>query len=357
MGARVGAYMRLGLLAVALLASAIPTCALAAGAPVRAHTHISVSASSKTAKISRKLTITGRLISASGRPLANRKLVFERRWGTSKVWTLLARGTTNSTGRMSCKVQPPVTAYYRFRFAGSHAERPASAIQKILGHHYRIRFQDEFTGSAVNTAVWTPSLRWGDTSANLLSVFSPDALEVTRGTLVITASTSAPADDTAYPYVSGAISGFGADQFHFKYGYVETRAMIPRGMGLWPAVWMLPTESANGCEIDILEARGQLPCRNLMTVHWGTEQAGRSYEGDDLSTGYHTFAVDWSPTRVIWYRDGIERFRVDGRDKVPHDFMYLIANMQVGGWAGSPDDSTVVPAEFHVDYIRVYQHN
>jgi hypothetical protein len=35
--------------------------------------------------------------------------------------------------------------------------------------------------------------------------------------------------------------------------------------------------------------------------------------------------------------------------------MYLLANLSIGGWVGSPDVSTPLPAEFEIDYIRVWQ--
>ena len=52
----------------------------------------------------------------------------------------------------------------------------------------------------------------------------------------------------------------------------------------------------------------------------------------------------------------IERYRVTDRSKVPHVYMYPVANLQIGSWGGTPNSSTVFPARFYVDYIRVYQH-
>jgi beta-glucanase (GH16 family) len=57
---------------------------------------------------------------------------------------------------------------------------------------------------------------------------------------------------------------------------------------------------------------------------------------------------------VVWYFDGGEVYRV-GAD-LPHQPMYIIANLAVGGnWPGSPDETTVFPAYFDIDYIRVYR--
>lgn len=65
-----------------------------------------------------------------------------------------------------------------------------------------------------------------------------------------------------------------------RYGRVEVTAKIPRGNWLWPAIWMMPTDSVYGVwprsgEMDIMEARGNgvdYPGgRNVFysTLHWG----------------------------------------------------------------------------------------
>lgn len=65
-----------------------------------------------------------------------------------------------------------------------------------------------------------------------------------------------------------------------KYGRVEVVAKIPKGDWLWPAIWMMPTNSTYGVwpksgEIDIMEARGNTANysggRNVYysTLHWG----------------------------------------------------------------------------------------
>ncbi|MCL4156321.1 UNVERIFIED_CONTAM: hypothetical protein GTU68_065477, partial [Idotea baltica] len=47
----------------------------------------------------------------------------------------------------------------------------------------------------------------------------------------------------------------------WKYGRIEVRAKLPIGQGIWPAIWMLPTDDtyggwANSGEIDIMEYKG-----------------------------------------------------------------------------------------------------
>ena len=52
------------------------------------------------------------------------------------------------------------------------------------------------------------------------------------------------------------------------YGKFEISAKLPKGQGIWPAIWMIPTEDTYGSwaassEIDIVELIGQSPA----TIH------------------------------------------------------------------------------------------
>jgi beta-glucanase (GH16 family) len=111
-------------------------------------------------------------------------------------------------------------------------------------------------------------------------------------------------------------------------------------------------------EIDIFEAVGNPPSKVFFANRWGTEETkrsfGDSFTGPDLSTGFHTIAVEWERDRITWFIDGKEKFQsVDG---IPRQPMYMLIDLAVGGrLASSPDASTNLPASFDIDYIRVYQ--
>ena len=96
-----------------------------------------------------------------------------------------------------------------------------------------------------------------------------------------------------------------------------------------------------------------------MTHHYRDAQDkhqshGGNWIGPDFSAGFHEFAVEWSPRRIIWFVDGVERYRSE--KDVPKGNMYILLNLAVGGsWPGSPDAQTKFPAEMAVDYVRVYQ--
>ena len=165
---------------------------------------------------------------------------------------------------------------------------------------------------------------------------------------------------TGHEYCSGLVSSHAS--FAQEYGYFEIRAKVPAGQGLWPAFWLLPVTTEWPPEIDVFEILGDEPRTVHMHVHY-EDASGRHQDNgtafrspDDFSRDYHTFAVKWGPERIVWYVDGVERHRAEGKRASPNGRMYLIANLAVGGdWPGAPDETTAFPASFDIDYVRVYR--
>lgn len=225
---------------------------------------------------------------------------------------------------------------------------------------WELTFDDEFTGSTVDPTKWQKRYKWGEAQVNdELQAYVDDAFAFDGEVLdIVGQHSSGQYAGLTFDYRSGLI----ASLFHQQYGWFETRCKMPLGQGLWPAFWLLgETGSVGVNEIDILEYLGNDPYTVYMTVHWGTsytvghQSDGQPFTGPDFSADYHTFAVDWDADRIIWYVDGVERFRHTGID-VPQVEMYVIANLAIGGtWPGPPDATTVFPANYAIDYIRVYR--
>jgi beta-glucanase (GH16 family) len=153
------------------------------------------------------------------------------------------------------------------------------------------------------------------------------------------------------PYESGVVTT--QPSFSQRYGYFEARAKLPEGKGLWPALWMLPSDMSWPPEIDVMESIGD-PLTAYMSVHSKTD--GNFTQTVKLADrGFHTFAVSWDPKTLVWYVDGVEV----SRRPTPADMhkpMYFIANLAVGGnWPGAPDASTRFPADFVIQFIRAYR--
>lgn len=176
-------------------------------------------------------------------------------------------------------------------------------------------------------------------------------------------------------YTSGKI--WTRDKFSFTYGKVEVKAKLPIGQGIWPAIWMMPQDKAihgswPSCgEIDIMEIIGQEPNKIYGTIHYGlphTYFGGNiTLEEGTFGDDFHVFGIEWEEQEIRWYLDGklfhkeTKWFSKDreGNNQYPAPFnkdFYLILNFAVGGkWPGYPDETTLFPQEFRVDYVKVYQ--
>jgi beta-glucanase (GH16 family) len=158
-------------------------------------------------------------------------------------------------------------------------------------------------------------------------------------------------------YVSGHLNSF--PSFSQTYGYFEMSAKLPKGKGLWPAFWLLPTDRTWPPEIDVMEVLGHdtMTLQAHMHSNAGGKRVtkGKAIATPDLSAGFHTYGVDWQVDHITWYFDGREVFQVDTPPDL-HKPMYLLVNLAVGGnWPGSPNFMTPFPANYRIDYIRVYK--
>jgi beta-glucanase (GH16 family) len=234
----------------------------------------------------------------------------------------------------------------------------ANAAEKSDRPGWKLTFQDEFNGTALDPAKWTPADPWGNERNHELQAYVKDAFEVRDGVLHIKAERrEAFYDKKQRNYTSGMMSTH--DKLAQKYGRFEIRCRVPKGKGLWPAFWLLPEPLDWPPEIDVLEILGHQPNKVYMTHHFRDathdhHSHGGSWSGPDFSADFHEFAVEWSPQAIVWFVDGVERFRSE--DSIPHGKMYLLVNLAIGGnWPGSPNDKTPFPSTFDVDYVRVYE--
>ena len=152
-------------------------------------------------------------------------------------------------------------------------------------------------------------------------------------------------------------------------GRIDIRARLPKGKGIWPALWMLGTNIDQNpwpaCgELDIMEMVGNDPTKVFGTVHYNNNGYVKSDGFLKLSTGdfsdkFHVFSVLWDLDIIIWYVDNqpFKTFRRSPGSVYPfNNPFYFVLNVAVGGqWPGDPDGTTVFPQQMTVDYIRVFR--
>lgn len=206
---------------------------------------------------------------------------------------------------------------------------------------------------------WTKSTDWKNANDEL-QAYIADSVSVRDGVLAVTAKTT----DIKYGgklrhYTSGRLDTY--KKFDIKYGRFDIRFKVPKGKGLWPAFWMLPSSGSWPPEIDWMEICGDKPETLLVTNHYGIHKDGNHKEHSirwqttpDFAQEFHTITGIWNENEIVAYVDG--KKVSESREGVPHEKFYLILNLAVGGGLpGNPDETTVFPADYLIDYVRVYE--
>ncbi len=246
--------------------------------------------------------------------------------------------------------------------------------QSAFSQNWQIVWQDEFnyTG-APDAGKWGYDVGgggWGNGEAQYYTNNRRENARVENGNLVI----EARRDGSGAEYSSARLVSRGKGDW--TYGRIEIRAKIPVGQGLWPAIWMLPTDQSYGGwprsgEIDIMEsfALGGLKYdkveANIHTQAYnhtiGTNKGAPITGLSNIQDNYHTYRVTWTANYMVFDVDGREYFRFNnegGWEKWPYDKRFhLIMNIAVGGSLGTWIDPNIFPKRMEVDYVRVYQDN
>ena len=257
----------------------------------------------------------------------------------------------------------------------SSGEAAKAATPKLDG--YELLWSDEFDGDKLNEDIWSYDPHEPGWTNNELQEYttSTDNVFVKDGVLTLKAlKTDKNGKDY---YTSGKVKSQGKKDF--TYGKVTVSAKVPQGQGLWPAIWMMPTDEQHygqwpKCgEIDIMEVLGNDTKTAYGTVHYGEPHAQQQKDYKlvvgSFAEKFHEYSVEWEPGEMRWYIDGNEYLKVndwftavDGEDEKPYPApfdqpFFVQLNLAVGGdWPGNPDSTTNFDkAQFEIDYVRVYQ--
>ncbi len=257
---------------------------------------------------------------------------------------------------------------------GAATAAPSEPPNTLNFDDFQLVFNENFDDGVIDPEKWTTAFRWGpDLVVNNEEQYyvdiqnTPDfgynPFRMDSGSLAIGANLTPDnllADANDQTYLSGVLTT--ADRFEFTHGIAEIRALVPAGAGLLSQFWMLP-DVFEGLrpQTFIMEVRGNEPEAVFHSYKYQDENdvvqtsgALRS-EGTDFSADFHTYAVEWSPDELIYYIDGVEFQRFTSENIASQD-MYLILTLAIGGvFPGSPDDTTVFPAELIIDHVRVFQ--
>lgn len=237
-------------------------------------------------------------------------------------------------------------------------------------------WSDEFEAAGIDVGKW--EFQIGDGSAygipgwgnNELEYYRRENATIENGKLIITAKQEAFGGKN---YTSARMRTMLKGDW--TYGRFEIRAKLPYGKGIWPAIWMLPTDNAYGGwaasgEIDIMELVGHEPNKVHGTLHFGgtwpnNTSASLAYTlpSGKFADDFHVFRLEWRPGEMRWYMDNVlyhtrtQWHSAGGPFPAPfNQRFHLLLNVAVGGnWPGNPDATTTFPQRMEVDYVRVYR--
>ena len=214
-------------------------------------------------------------------------------------------------------------------------------------------FFDDFSGSELDRTKWNvqgtdfwvnnEQQVYVDSAATVFTVEDGDAQGV-ENALVLKAHYTPnfiKYKGNDFDFISGRINT--RDKVMFTYGTAAARMKLPGGAGYWPAFWALGGGAwPDTGEIDIMENVGEKDWIGV-ALH-GPGYSGETPlvnkfffpEGEDI-TGWHVYAVDWSPESLNFTVDGRLVYRVT-KPMVEHygqwsydNQKYLILNLALGG--------------------------
>ena len=239
-----------------------------------------------------------------------------------------------------------------------------------------IVWQDEFDGESLDINKWSHEVGGHGFGNNELQYYTDDSSNsfIDNGILHIRAKyepAGIGSPNNLRNFSSARLRTVGKGDW--QYGRIDVKAKIALGQGIWPAIWMLPSDWIYGGwpksgEIDIMEHVGHDEGRIHGSVHTesynhiiGTQRTNSKLI-ENVKTLFHLYSIEWSEQKIDFFIDDTLHFTF--KNDFTNDFrtwpfnerFHLLLNVAVGGnWPGPPNNTTVFPQDMEVDYVRVYE--
>ena len=275
------------------------------------------------------------------------------------------------------------------------------AVFMQAAEQWEIVWQDEFDGTALDMSKWSywknghpfDIKYYSNANGDLVDsggnkqkfYYLDENIKVENGNLVLTAKK----EENKYVNVENGTakidysgSALSTDKkYAVKYGKIEMRAKMPKGVGTFPAFWMWPAEyprkigeRAEG-EIDIAEAYGDSFNKVFGTLH--ILKKDMTYKSifhsnkkiknsSELTDNYNIYSIEWNEKEIKWLYNNKVYKKVtmnkvkritDRLEDDPFSKPYFII-LDVALQNKTGDDPATLkdfPTEMKIDYVRVYQ--
>jgi beta-glucanase (GH16 family) len=239
---------------------------------------------------------------------------------------------------------------------------------------------EEFNGTRLDPGTWTYDVGGSGFGNQELQYYTsrPENVKLENGSLVITGLRESY---EGKQFTSARLKGHG--RFGFRYGRIDARIKIPNlANGLWPAFWLLGDNIGQSAwpkcgEVDILEMghrdailAGLVNRQVFAAAHWDYNGSYANYglnttSSVNLNQDYHTYRLNWTPTMLTAYLDGVAFWAMDisaiAQNSLEefHRVMFPVINLAVGGinFVQITDPAQITapfPARLEVDWVRIY---
>ncbi len=206
---------------------------------------------------------------------------------------------------------------------------------------WELVYQDDFTGSAVNTSDW---YIYNGPGHNSNGYRRPEAFTVENGLLVVTAQ-----------MINGSlVSGGMANKNNYTYGKFEFRvrtepdpSSATNGVVLtWPQSEKWPIDGEN----DMYETSTSATRKPFHTyIHYGANNNQYQFAHDEDGTQWHIIAMEWTETSIKIYRDGNMVYNLTDTNaiaKVPHHLCIQLDAFKT---------SMTGVVKMYVDWVKIYR--
>ncbi|GMN06509.1 hypothetical protein MTsPCn5_18980 [Croceitalea sp. MTPC5] len=258
---------------------------------------------------------------------------------------------------------------------------PTLEQQRSLNQNrqWNLVWEEEFETDLSDWNVWQSGA-----FNNEIQYYRPEQLQINDGILTISiqrekiigASNPFDASPKEFEYVSGRIetkttygpsNADGESEYRFM-----AHIKMPPGNGMWPAFWSYGSPWPTKGEIDIIEARGNLPMEFSSNIFYGaepnipltnSENIVVEHEVDvDITADFHTYELIWTANSLEIKFDGatLHKYTADPTNFISSLFgqkQQLVLNTAVGGFffPDSPSTTYVDTSNMQVDWVRVYK--
>ena len=276
-------------------------------------------------------------------------------------------------GGSTYAVQVAVTEFKKMLEKGSLTDadsKTGTYSATVAGYdsssYYTLKWGDDFDGDSLDLTKWsfpTDAREDGNMLNDDSTVYLRDEKIVMLG---------GQRNDGTYYHCSGIQS---VNNMSFNFGYLEMRAKIPDGKGVYTSFW----SNGGGLEIDIFESLGMAKTQRANIHYWKSEADGghtsldtglygegvNKIDGKDrqyvvkkglLSDQFRTIGLYWTPEEITFIYDG-EVYYTQPSDEYHFDkYQHILAGFNIG-WPNRtpPAEDLQFPLEYHIDYIRLFQ--